>query len=687
MDQLRRFKEEKQDCLDTCERMVDILKECDTSILGNTERYLKQLEYVKAQLSDEVIRVPVVAEMSSGKSTFLNALLFGESLLDAAIGETTAKAFKIVYGERLAVRFAGQETICVSLDEMKEEIKRINIVARAQIDGVTLIKEDGSEVPLETPDNKNNQEVLLVELQIPNDLLKNDLIIYDTPGFGSINEKEMLKVLNTVLPVADGIIWLLDIAQGMKKADIEMLAKLFEGDNRPSRWFVIYTKLDTVIDVDIFESKEFEGTIETIKEALVNHKEYQKYLQDNTKLLDKHLKTKLKLGTNIFTLSPRKALRSPKSAHGLLFKDFQESFWNYIVEEKTSIMYEKLTHFTHIFNNIITSIEEQASFARQMGSYNEEELETLRKQTEVLNRIKIQHLPELTEQGKKLTSFESIWNSAGELLRENLYKEFSGMNNPSQKEIQKVYSRLAENILKQMVSSVDTMRADINTLVETINKDLAGLGVKSGLSALKQNMDFNINNNVSTQFETKQRTRLVQERQRVPTASTGISGAAGAAAGAMAGNFLVGALGLATGFLPALLIFGAMAAGASAASEITYEDRIVTREVLEDYAEFDPTTTAKVAQESFFDNLKAQGFYDICEEMIRQAEMLAQQVKSECEHLIYITENAKSQEEFVASLKSKSEAVDKIKKHLLLLGDERPSVKKMLLENKGDQHV
>ena len=67
------------------------------------------------------INISVVAEVSSGKSTFLNALIFGKKVLDAKMGETTAKVFKISYGED------------ENLDTLKQKIKDINSTTKDSI--------------------------------------------------------------------------------------------------------------------------------------------------------------------------------------------------------------------------------------------------------------------------------------------------------------------------------------------------------------------------------------------------------------------------------------------------------------------------------------------------------------------------------------------------------------------------
>ena len=699
MNITQKFKEAKQDYLDTCDKMVGLLDSYDTSIIPQKDKYVSQLRLVQKQISDEMIHIPVVAEMSSGKSTFLNALLFGENILDASIGETTAKAFKISYGEQYKIKIQDHEEVCPTLDIFKEKIKEINTIAREKISQTSLITLEGTEISVE----QEIVNVYLVELFLPHEMLKNDIIIYDTPGFGSVNEKDMYKVLQSVLPIADGIIWLLDIAQGIKKSDIEMLAKLFQSDKIPSRWFVIYTKLDTVIEIEEFDNKDFDGSIVQIQETLGNHKEYQKYLKDNTKILNKQLNTQLEINKNLFTLGARRALRKPNSAYGILFQDFQQKFWEYIVTEKSYIIYEKLGYFTSIFTSIMNSMEEQANFAEHIGNYNEEELSLLKEQVVVLERIKNSYLPELKKQGNTLEHFQTFWNNEKETLYSNLVNEFSQLSeSPKQEEVSGIYTKLVKNTYQVLVSNIDGTKNEVNNLISRIQADFTELGVTSQLSTAQDHQQYDLKNSVEIAYEKKQRVEIQRRMERVDGANSSLAGAAAGAAGAYVGSTIVAAataqaaaaaavagtasagLGIAaalSGPLGWVLIGGLALLCSSAGSSMAQTMEEVDREVVIDYEAFNPEQTARIATDNFFLNLESQGFYEFCMELIRYIELMIEQLTSECEHLMYISENKEHQENFVKNLKEKTVAVAQLKQNLLSLVDNNPKLQmKLFLE-------
>ena len=57
--------------------------------LQSVEGFAAELELLKERMQDDVFRIAVVGEFSSGKSTFINALL-GRDVLSHASKETTA---------------------------------------------------------------------------------------------------------------------------------------------------------------------------------------------------------------------------------------------------------------------------------------------------------------------------------------------------------------------------------------------------------------------------------------------------------------------------------------------------------------------------------------------------------------------------------------------------------------------
>lgn len=141
---------------------------------------------------DKPMRVAIIGQFSSGKSTFLNALL-GKEILPSGITPVTAKVCEIVYGEEVLLEIHYKNNTIIN--------KPINYLV--EIDEV------------------ENLRISHYKLFVPLDLLK-VISFLDTPGFNSQNESDT-EVTNTILESVDGIIWLTLIDNVGKNSEKEIL--------------------------------------------------------------------------------------------------------------------------------------------------------------------------------------------------------------------------------------------------------------------------------------------------------------------------------------------------------------------------------------------------------------------------------------------------------------------------------
>lgn len=140
----------------------------------------------------EPITIAIVGQFSSGKSTFLNALL-GREILPSGITPITAKVCKICYGDEysLHVRY-----------------KDGNLVQK----------------PLEflhSLDTLENLQITDFTLYAPSAILR-QMSLLDTPGFNSQNAIDT-ETTNAILKRVDGIIWLSLIDNVGKQSEKDIL--------------------------------------------------------------------------------------------------------------------------------------------------------------------------------------------------------------------------------------------------------------------------------------------------------------------------------------------------------------------------------------------------------------------------------------------------------------------------------
>ncbi|CAA6824144.1 MAG: Dynamin [uncultured Sulfurovum sp.] len=180
----------------------------------------------------EPMKLAVSGLFSSGKSTFLNAMLSDDILPSGDLPITS----KITY-----LRYGKEPQLKLTYSDGREELAGIdNIANYVNQQSVEMI-----------------QSIDHVTLYYPKDILKN-IVFVDTPGFNSPNKMDD-ETTEDILKNVDGIIWLTMISNAGKKSEIDVLEKYFKEYNQKS--ICIVNHKDEIDDDD--EVAEF---IEELKE-------------------------------------------------------------------------------------------------------------------------------------------------------------------------------------------------------------------------------------------------------------------------------------------------------------------------------------------------------------------------------------------------------------------------------------
>ncbi|MGI0439061.1 dynamin family protein [Helicobacter himalayensis] len=141
---------------------------------------------------DSKLKIAVIGQFSSGKSTFLNALL-GEEFLPSGIIPLTSKVCEIGYGKHLCLE---------------------------------ILYKDGSNAfesleVLEQISPQENEKIASYKVFAPLEILK-EMSFFDTPGFNSQNQNDT-DTTNALLEEVDGVIWLSLIDNVGKLSEKEIL--------------------------------------------------------------------------------------------------------------------------------------------------------------------------------------------------------------------------------------------------------------------------------------------------------------------------------------------------------------------------------------------------------------------------------------------------------------------------------
>jgi hypothetical protein len=136
------------------------------------------------KLEVDELKIPIIGVQGTGKSSLINALLFNDIVLPVDADETTCIPVEIKYhDEPLLIKIYFNNGNCLSLDDYKELDKYVN----------------------NNFNPENEKEVEKVIIYTNNAILKNNLVLVDLPGVGSITQRNEKVTLEYVENMCYGI--------------------------------------------------------------------------------------------------------------------------------------------------------------------------------------------------------------------------------------------------------------------------------------------------------------------------------------------------------------------------------------------------------------------------------------------------------------------------------------------------
>jgi hypothetical protein len=242
---------------------------------------------VLGRLADDKLSIAFVAEFSRGKSELINAIFFadyGQRILPSSAGRTTMCPTELLYDETFppSIRLLPIETRAdsISTTEYKEQsnvwtvlpldiastegmleaFKQVSLTKRVTIEEAKrygLYDEEDpdlvSEVDAEGMIEISQWRHAIVNF--PHPLLKQGLIIIDTPGLNAIGTEPELTL--NLIPNAHAVLFILAADTGVTKSDIEVWRHhIGTGAGR----MVVLNKIDSMWD-ELRTPAEVEGQI------------------------------------------------------------------------------------------------------------------------------------------------------------------------------------------------------------------------------------------------------------------------------------------------------------------------------------------------------------------------------------------------------------------------------------------
>lgn len=228
-----------------------------------------------ARLADDKLSVAFVAEFSRGKSELINAIFFadyGQRILPSAAGRTTMCPTELMYDPSFApsIRLLPIETRADKLStgdyrdqpsawtvlplnlevgaDMHEVFKQVSMTRYVPVEEAKrygLYDEDDPDMPVTLSDD-GKVEISLWRhaiINFPHPLLKQGLVILDTPGLNAIGTEPELTL--NLIPNAHAVLFILAADTGVTKSDIEVWRNhIGAGAGR----LVVLNKIDSMWD-------------------------------------------------------------------------------------------------------------------------------------------------------------------------------------------------------------------------------------------------------------------------------------------------------------------------------------------------------------------------------------------------------------------------------------------------------
>lgn len=200
-------------------------------------RLEKQVSAIVVKQNDNLLNISVIGEFSTGKSSFINALVGYELLAVNVIQGTTVAITIIEYSEQFSITltdFSGKslKIIFKSIDSLRQQLH------------------------IYTTDAAYAKKIDYVTVTLPSDILKNGYRIIDTPGTNSLELWHEEVTCRAIKELSDLSIILTDSTQPMPATLVSFLDNTL-GDSVESCAFVA-NKIDRIGD------KERDGIIKFI---------------------------------------------------------------------------------------------------------------------------------------------------------------------------------------------------------------------------------------------------------------------------------------------------------------------------------------------------------------------------------------------------------------------------------------
>jgi len=425
----------------------------------------ESLDTLRRRLSGEKLIVAFVAEFSRGKSELINAIFFsdtGRRVLPATPGRTTMCTVELGFeaGEEPALALLPISTRLEGLsltelrgqpkawthvaldvsspDKLSEALLEVMRTQWVSVDDAKALGFWDDDHPDDNPptDDEGRVEVPAWRhalINYPHPLLKQGLVVLDTPGLNAIGAEPELTL--SLIPSAHAMVFILGADTGVTKSDMAIWRDHLGSPSDTS--FVVLNKIDALVDPL--------ATIEQVREQI----EQQRVATART--LDT-------APERVFPLSARQALASriEGDARGLAesrLPALEAALGAQLLPQRRDVLQQTVIEATQRM---------ESQVARRLGDRRRQmaeqmlELRGLRGKSSAKTRLMLERVDAETAEFEQCTSRLQA--------------------------MRMVHSRMLKNALVDLTS--DRLREEVNEMQTSMNASLLNLGAKKAFLAL-----------------------------------------------------------------------------------------------------------------------------------------------------------------------------------------------------------
>lgn len=199
---------------------------------------MKALLELEEDLAQDYYTIMVVGEFKHGKSTFVNALL-GQDIMPRDVTPTTATINAVFHSEKPELQILKNDGQVEVKPLLKEQLDQYTASADFNVDEIKYLK-----LFLDAP------------------LLKDRVVLIDTPGVNDLNQQRS-DVTFQFLPRADVIIFMTSITAAMKQTEVTFIQE-----------FLLKNGLDKIIFaanfMDRIDEEDLDETIDFVERRIQN---------------------------------------------------------------------------------------------------------------------------------------------------------------------------------------------------------------------------------------------------------------------------------------------------------------------------------------------------------------------------------------------------------------------------------